>query len=71
MKIILSDYGHCFSIDMEAENLADAAMLVNFSLNSTKEIRSKNASFVDKGIIGYLVVGKRKEIKSIIREYSP
>jgi hypothetical protein len=41
MKATISEFEGCFEINLEAEDIKDAAALVRFGLNSTKELRSK------------------------------
>lgn len=60
MKITLNEWDGCFCLDFEAENLADAAMLVRLGRNGTKEVRAGNVSVQEKGVTGYITIGKRK-----------
>ena len=67
MKAELNEYDGCFEIALEAENMKDAATLVRFGLNSTKEIRSKlSSAHKDGTFTGYLVLGKKKNFTGMI-----
>jgi hypothetical protein len=39
MKITMTEHDGCFSFDMIAETMEDAALLVRFGVNHTKEFR--------------------------------
>lgn len=43
MKATLTEYYGCFSIELEAETLAEAAIITRAGMNSTKELRSLDA----------------------------
>ena len=66
MKAKLIEYGvnhgGSFGIDFEAENLEDAALLVRFGINFTKEViyASTDASS-DGRITSCVVIGKKKK----------
>lgn len=68
MKFNLVEYDGCFSLDMEAETLEDAAQIMRFKMNAKKEIRSINASAHKGGkIYGYIVLGKIRNVRSSIK----
>lgn len=68
MKITLQEYDGCFSFDMEAETLKDAALLVRMGINATKEIRFLSAIAPSDGDFrGIVVIGKRKRPTAEVR----
>lgn len=66
MKITLNEYEGCFCFDLEAETLNDAALLVRFGRNATKEVRSAATSVGEANrdgnfpVTAYATIGKRK-----------
>jgi len=61
MKITLTEHDGCFNLDFEAENLADAALLVRFGMNRTKEVQNGHTVANANGTItGYVNFGKNK-----------
>jgi hypothetical protein len=69
MKITLTEFERCFSFDMEAETLAEAAMLVRFGMNRTDEIRSGDTLVNKHPIIDFtasLVIGKSRRASNVV-----
>ena len=61
MKFTLEEYEGCFSLNMQAETMAEAATLVRFGMNTTKELRSCSASAHKDGTFtAYVVVAKHR-----------
>ena len=61
MKVTMNEHESCFSIDLEAETMEDASMLVRFGMNSTKELKYSAAnSYKDGTFYGSVTIGKRK-----------
>ncbi len=68
MKVEFHEYDGCFSIDLTAENVCEAAKLARFGMNSTKELRSHGTD-VEKGSIGaFIVIGKRRNPSTTISQ---
>jgi hypothetical protein len=68
VKIKLMEHEQCFAITFEAENMADAALLVRFRIGATKEIRSRMMIAQPTGLIdGSVVFGKAKNRVGEIR----
>lgn len=62
MKVTLTEYPGCFGIDMHAECLQDATVLVRLGMNYTKELRACTVQACgDDDIWGYVVIGKRRQ----------
>jgi hypothetical protein len=68
MKATLTENEGSFWIEFEAENVADAALLVRFRIGATKEIRSRMMIAQPTGLIdGSVVFGKAKNRVGEIR----
>jgi hypothetical protein len=68
VKVEICEHDACFSIDLTAESVADAAILARMSMNRTTELRSCEADAFKDGVFGgYIVIGKRKNDKSWIK----
>jgi hypothetical protein len=67
MKVAIIEFDGCFAVELEAENMDDAAMLMRFGANTTKELRSVNVYAQKGGVFeGSVVFGKRKNASSRI-----
>ena len=67
MKITMQEYDDCFSFEMDAETVADAALLTRYATNVTNKIRSTGAYANNNGTLnGHLVVGKRQNARPTI-----
>ena len=67
MKIEFAENDGCFHFSMRAENMADAALLVRFGMNATKEIRHLSASVnADGTFMGGLVLGKHAKADNYV-----
>lgn len=67
MKAEVDEYDGCFSIILEAETLAEAAIVVRMGINATKELRCVDALATRNGdnpIYVAIVIGKRKQSES-------
>jgi hypothetical protein len=68
MKISFHEYNEAFSVQLEAENMADAAKLTRFGLNATKERIYMNTQVnSDNTFSAYISLGKRKRRQSTIK----
>lgn len=70
MLVNMQEFGGCFDVELTAETVEEAALLVRFGLNRTKEVRSAEAYATSGQITGSIVLGKRKEAKSRIEPAS-
>ena len=62
MKLKFAELEGCFSIDLDAETLEDAAFLVRFGINATSELRCATSYVDQNGSFGSaIVIGKRKQ----------
>jgi len=62
MKAQLTEYEGCFSIELQAETIQEAATITRFGLNRTKEIRSTYAHAGKTGeFTAAAVLGKSKK----------
>lgn len=69
MKITLIEHEQCFGFEMEAETMADAALLTRFALNATHEIRSLDTLAHQSGeFTGSLVLGKHKRHSGYVQK---
>jgi hypothetical protein len=67
MKATLQEHDGCFSIEFEAESLADAALLVRFGVNRTKEVRHAGTDAHGDGTVTASVVfGKHRRFNSSV-----
>jgi len=68
MKVTMIEHEGCFSFEMTAETMQEAALLVRFGTNATTEIRSTAAmACKDGSFSGYCMIGKRKNANSYVR----
>lgn len=67
MIIELTEHEGCFGFEMTAENMQDAALLVRFGVDGTKEVRHISAT-VDQGgaFAAALVMGKAKQANNYL-----
>lgn len=62
MKTTFNEFKGCFSIDFEAETVADAAFIARLKLNGIKELRGIHANaYKDGTVFGSVIIGKRKQ----------
>ena len=67
MKITMQEYDGCFSFDMTAETLADAALLTRFGMNRTDEIKYGSTLANQNGTFeAGLAIGKSARADSTI-----
>ena len=67
MKLKFDEYEGCFSIELEAESLADAAFLVRMGMNTTQEIRVCGTTVMQNGdFYGHLVLAKNRRADSAV-----
>ena len=68
MKVEVLEYEGCFSISISPETMAEAARLVRFGLNATKEVRSVDTiAYSDGTFSSHVVFGKRRNPLSGVR----
>lgn len=67
MKITLTELDGCFSFNLTAETLPDAALLTRLGMNATSELRYVSAT-ADKGgsFQAGVVIAKHKQANNII-----
>lgn len=67
MKITMNEYEKSFSFSMEAETMADAALLARYAINVTSEVMAAESyANTDGTVAGYCVLGKRRKATSTI-----
>jgi hypothetical protein len=67
MKVELSEYGECFSIDLSAEDMKEAALLTRMGMNSKKEITMIDTYINQDGTFKFnLVLPKSKKANNYI-----
>lgn len=66
MKASIIAHGACFELALEAETLKEGAQIADFGLNFTKDLRSITPFVCRDGIALSVVVGKRREGRSVI-----
>jgi len=65
MNITFAEHDGCFSFELEATNMAEAAFLVRFGMNRTKEVRHASAEVWKTGsFTAILTFGKSKKANS-------
>lgn len=68
MKAKLREHPGCFGIDLTAETMEDAALLVRFGMNRTSELRNAGAMVNQDGSFSaYMVIGKRKDADATVQ----
>lgn len=61
MKVEFNAHDECFTIDLSPETVADAAALVRFGINATKElIDVSTIAYRDGTFTSFVQIGKRK-----------
>ena len=69
MKIQIHEFDGCFSIDITAETMADAALLVRMARDTTKETRHFSTTpFRDGEFITHITLGKRRRSRAVIHQ---
>lgn len=67
MKAFLNEYEGCFSLDLTAETMAEAATLVRMGMNRKAELRRCVANARQDGTFdAYITFGKRRDANSDI-----
>lgn len=67
MKIQFAEYEGCFSFDLEAETMQEAALLTRFSMNRSKEVRHAESIVTSAGgFEAFVTIGKIKKTTSAI-----
>ena len=67
MKIELTEHEGCFGFEMTAENMQDAALLVRFGTDGTKDVRHISATVgKDGAFAAALVIGKHKNANNYL-----
>jgi len=62
MKVKMHDNDDRFSFELEAETIAEAAMLVRFGLNATKELKNTYTTVYRDGTFQtWIAIGKKKQ----------
>lgn len=65
MKATFIEHEGCFAVGLEAENMAEAALLVRFGMNRTKELSHCGTDvYRDCSVISRVLIGKRKDSNS-------
>lgn len=68
MKVELREHEGCFEVFLEPEDMKDAALLVRFGLNATKEVRSVDTTANRDGSFhSYIVIGKCRNASGSVR----
>ena len=68
MKYNLVEYPYVFSLTIEAETVAEAALLVRLGLNATTHIRSVNVgACADGAVTGWVNFGKQRKPRIYVR----
>lgn len=67
MKIQFNEYDSVFSLDLTAETLEDAALLVRFGLNTTNKINYKAAYVSGPGFFASLSLPKTKRSRNTVK----
>ena len=61
MKVTFIEHDGCFSVELRAETMTDAAQLTRFGMNRTEEIRSCHSYAQSNGeFFASIVLGKSK-----------
>jgi len=72
MKVHCNEHGGCFGFHLVAEDMKDAAFLVRFSQNATKEVRHASVCPGETGsFTGSIVLGKRRRDRSYLHVGKP
>lgn len=67
MRIELIEHEGCFAFNLQAESIAEAALLVRFGTNATHEIRTLSAcANADGSFTGDLVLAKHRRANNDI-----
>lgn len=69
MKAQFTEHEGCFSIDLQAENMQDAALLVRLGTNATSELRHLSTVVNQCGTFeSSIVIAKRKQATSVVQK---
>lgn len=69
MKIEVNEESECFGFDLKPENVEEAALLVRFGLNATKELRCVDTTaYRDGTFTTWIVIGKKKNDSGSVRK---
>lgn len=66
MKAAMIKHGECFELALEAESLSEGSQIADFGINVTKDLRSITPFVSQDGIALSVVIGKRREGRSVI-----
>lgn len=67
MKVTFEEFEGCFSIDLGAENMEEAAKLVRFGMNRRNEVHSCHANITKGGgFSAEIVFGKSRRANSTV-----
>ena len=62
MKVKMHDNDDRFSFELEPETIAEAAMLVRFGLNATKELKNTDTTAYRDGTFQtWIAIGQKKQ----------
>jgi hypothetical protein len=68
VKVVLYECERSFGMEFTPETMQDAALLVRFALNATKDVRGIDTVASSDGVFtGYVVLGKRKNSDGSVR----
>jgi hypothetical protein len=69
MKLIFKEFDHDFYLNFVAEDMQEAALLVRFGMNATKELRHTSTSVESSGhFSANISIGKRKNASGYINK---
>lgn len=66
MKIEIHENEKTFGLNMTAETVQDAALLVRFGMNATKKFYSSSSAHKDGVFLGHIVITKHHRAESHI-----
>ena len=61
MKAIVREFDECFSVDIDAENMEEASVLVRMAMNSVREFRTLQTWVPRGGKISMAIVTPKKK----------
>ena len=66
MKVTFSEFDDTFHMDFEPETLEEAATLVRFGMNATKNIENLSTVAMTKALSANLVISKSKRTSVVV-----
>jgi hypothetical protein len=67
MKIRLYEHTETFSLNLEAETVKEAALLIRFALNATKQVKYTGCGAIGDEVNAQIMIGRRARPTGSVR----